>query len=296
MKKFKRSLGTGWGKFITIICSIGTLLGIGALIFGLINTFSTDDEGYREIHPVWHIGAVDVETGKIVESNESLYCEINTEELESVKFTLDFDNNISYDIFSYTTVEDELTFDFSNYYGENYLFIPSDNESVMIRVVITPLVEDEEPVKLNVFNMYKYYNQLTIQVKDLPVEETEEIVLLGSELSLSTLAPSGSTSNQSTWKLTETQGYSVIDLSEYSDFSTITISYTENGIDATDHLYMFIGNDNLVSGESIVFLSEDYKFLSNLDKEFTLDIPNGANYLFVKTNNYNVIETITFNK
>ena len=180
-RKFKIRKLTKRGKrnlLIGLLVGLSVLLTLGGAL-AVFNHFKPNEDGYREIAPVWHIGAIDEETGKIVESNESLYCEINTEELESVKFTLDFDNNIEYTLFGYYLEDEELSFD-GEYFtlSESTIYTVQGNDSDVIRVVITPVVEDgEEPVKLNVFNMYNYTKQLTIQVKDLPTEEeTEEVV------------------------------------------------------------------------------------------------------------------------
>ena len=128
------------------------------------------DEGYDLVKVEFERGALDT-VGKYTETKGSIYTKEAFECGSEVRIKLDFDSNVTYQLF---------------FYDENEDFVESSDElmktttvsapdgAVYCRLVVTPewdadVDEDDQIVRL--WNVNKYAKQLTVMVA--PVEEAE---------------------------------------------------------------------------------------------------------------------------
>lgn len=144
---------------VALVLSVVALL---SAIFGVFtprSATSGDEIGLF----AWQLGTVG-DDGKIDESKESIV----TKDLYAVKdmeISIENKADITYDLVFYD--EDEKYISTLSGNSEDFDY---DDASVVtnakyFRVIINPVVEDEdEEIKLNVFNMYQYVKQITVTV------------------------------------------------------------------------------------------------------------------------------------
>ena len=109
----------------------------------------------------YSVGAVSVESGKVIESKQSYYTE-NLMELEGAEFKVEDDATASYKVFFYDEDEKYISAT-SNLTGD--LDIESIPETAKyFRVMVTPALVDGEPVECTVFNTTKYISQISITI------------------------------------------------------------------------------------------------------------------------------------
>lgn len=141
------------------------VLSIVALFSGVLGIFTprSAKEGDTIGILSWELGTVS-DVGKLKDSDESIRMK-DMYAVKDMEITLDDKADITYDIVFYDEDKDYL----STLGGKNVDFDYEDAASVSgakyFRVVIYPEVEDEDDeIKLNIFNMYKYVKQIKVAV------------------------------------------------------------------------------------------------------------------------------------
>lgn len=135
---------------LACITIIGAIVGLSAL-------FRKAEETTKEINPSYNIGALDLATGKYVESDGAIYTKDGFE-CQGLTTTLDFDAIIKYQLYFYDEY-DEFIHTTGTMDGVFYSTgVPV--YAKYVRVVIIPN-EDEN---INWFEKFDYAKQLTIKV------------------------------------------------------------------------------------------------------------------------------------
>lgn len=157
----------------TIALGLLGLLVVGGVVAGISSLVSKQDDEFKTIHPSFEIGSLN-ENGKYVESKGSLYTKeaIEINKGDEIKFTLDFDGNIEYQLFYYNG--NDVFESRTDVMNVNFTHI-AENDGCRIRVLVTPIWDEDVDVEkrtINLFTMSKYTSQLTIEFKEyepLPV-------------------------------------------------------------------------------------------------------------------------------
>lgn len=127
-----------------------------SLLIGLGNSKVTTEK----VSPSMYERGTITETGKIIDSNESLYLE-EMQTVSSLKIEVDEETvNVTYKVAFYD--EDEEFITLTEDKAEDFEILDVPETAKYFRVVITPNEVDGEAVKLNIFNHDKYAKQLTI--------------------------------------------------------------------------------------------------------------------------------------
>lgn len=164
-------------KTKNIFKTIGlSILGIGALLGGasLINNLSAKaEDDVKTIHPSFEVGGLN-DLGKYVEDDGTLYTK-NAFECKGLSIDIDFDTNVSYQVFFYT--EDDVFVESTEVLTDDYL-IDVENESITYaRIEITPNwemleVKDTDEQVIKWYEVLKYSKQLKISVDKEQTKET----------------------------------------------------------------------------------------------------------------------------
>ena len=149
-----------------------SLLGL-AVIVGVASLFvnKADEDGYEKVSLSYTIGALD-NNGKPIENKQSMYSNV-IDDFEEIKFTLDFDNDIKYQLYYYDGNDEFISH--GEVFTKNTVHTSIDG-SERVRVVIT-VVTDDKDFELNFFNKYSYSSQLTVEVKPIVEKEIHSFVL-----------------------------------------------------------------------------------------------------------------------
>ena len=155
---------TTFGKVVGALLLIGTILAVATLVSNLRNNEDEADvEEFDTVMSIYSIGGLD-ENGQYVKTNKSLYTK-KAKEADVVKTTLDFDNNIEYEIFFYDEVGDFV--ESTGLQSSNNTFeMPSG--ATHFRVVITPIWNDdveEDKQKVTLLNQLKFSTQLKVEIQ-----------------------------------------------------------------------------------------------------------------------------------
>ena len=141
---------------LSIASAVVTVLTVIGLAIGIGNSQITTE---KVTTSMYERGTI-TETGKIVESNESLILE-DMKTVSSLKIELDEETaSITYKVAFYD--EDEKFISLTDSMAEDFEIVNIPENAKYFRVVITPNQVDGETVKLNVFNIDKYAKQLTV--------------------------------------------------------------------------------------------------------------------------------------
>ena len=159
-----------------------TALGLGVIFAGasLIKNVAEDKESTTEkINLTYEVGGLN-DLGKYVEDDGTLYTK-NAFECKGLTIDIDFDTNVSYQVFFYT--EDDVFVESTDVLTDDYKIDVEDENITHARIEITPNwdmleVEKDEDQVIKWYETYKYSKQLKVSVdKDQnPVEvETGEL-------------------------------------------------------------------------------------------------------------------------
>lgn len=143
-----------------LLISVATLVITLITALGLILGFTNAQQTTETVTPSMYARGAISATGKIVESNESLYLE-DMQTVSSMKIELDEETaTISYKVVFYD--KDGKFISMTESYKSDYDVKGVPETAEFFRVVITPNEVDGEAVKLNIFNTSKYAKQLTV--------------------------------------------------------------------------------------------------------------------------------------
>lgn len=152
---------------------LGGCLLFGA-IFGIMSLFNKAEAKTQSITPSYAVGSLNATTGKYVDSKGSIYTK-NAFDCNGLKTTLDFDNNIKYQLFFYDFDENFLSA--SNILTENFKDeVPFTAKSC--RIVITPNEDDN----INFFEISKYSKQLKIEVANEQPKDLSSKIQMGENV------------------------------------------------------------------------------------------------------------------
>ena len=143
-----------------------TLLTTGLLIVGLLvaSLFAKIDgmQATRKLTANdYKVGAVSVESGKIVESKQNFYSEMF--ELEGAEIKVEEDATASYKVFFYD--EDKNYIEATDTLTQDLDADSIPENAVYFRVMVTPALVDGEPVECKTLNMNKYISQISITIE-----------------------------------------------------------------------------------------------------------------------------------
>ena len=161
LKKLKRS------KVLSVVLIVGLLVAAVGGVAALVNRDKADD-GYDLAKASFERGSLN-DSGIYTETKASIYTKEALEYGNGVKIKLDFDSDVSYQIFFYD--EDDSFVETTQEY-EKTATVTAPEGAVYARIVVTPewdadVDKDDQIVRL--WNVRKYAKQLTVMVA--PVEE-----------------------------------------------------------------------------------------------------------------------------
>ena len=155
-------------KVITGVLAVGVLAGTAA---GITSIVRHANEELKEVNPTWKVGSLSTTTGKYVESDESIYTK-DAFECRGLDISLDFENNIKYQIFYYESDGDFV--EATNVLEGNYTADDLAFNITHARIEITPEwdedVEEEDRI-CKWSNKKQFSKQMTIKVsKDQEID------------------------------------------------------------------------------------------------------------------------------
>ena len=153
-----------------VLIGVACVGGVALLASGTKVLMDYNESDVKTIHPTFAIGGLD-SNGKYEESETTLYTK-EAFECKGLTITLDFENDITYQVFFYD--EDGKFVSSSDVLDEKYNDeIPTG--ATHARVEVTPQWTDveEDDQKLDWFDIRTYSKQLTIEV-DKVQEEKED--------------------------------------------------------------------------------------------------------------------------
>lgn len=153
-----------------------TVLGLGVIFAGasLIKNVAEDKDSTTEkINLKYEIGGLN-DLGKYVEDDGTLYTK-NAFECKGLTIDIDFDTNVSYQVFFYT--EDDVFVESTEVLTDDYKIDVEDENITHARIEITPNwdmleVEKDADQVIKWYETYKYSKQLKVSVdKDQGIDE-----------------------------------------------------------------------------------------------------------------------------
>ncbi len=261
MAKFNLRSKRTWKKILSI--GLGILLTVGA-VFGISALISKSEETTKTIKPTYEIGGL-TEDGAYSETNESIYSDAF--ECQGLSVQLDFDHNISYEIFYYNEYSDFISS--TGTLTENYNTV--DNlmpaNTVFARIEITP----NEDSSISWYEKSKYSKQLTIEVfKDqTDLSNTESLVDLFN-VDTENIGKAGSVGSGQSFGYIDNYSSQVTTPINCTNIKKISIVF----YDSSDNQirYFFVNSDNLV-------VSHDY--ITYNKGKVTINVPDNVLNLYV---------------
>lgn len=165
MFKFKRK-----GKrILSIVLLVGLLVGAVAVVSAIAGRNKADD-GYDLVNVDFDRGGLDA-SGKYEKSKKSIYTENAFECGSELKVKIDFDSNVTYQVYFYNE-SDSFISSSDEYTKTEVVEIPEG--ATHARLLVTPIWEadvekDDQIVRL--WNVNKYAKQLKVMI--VPVEDAE---------------------------------------------------------------------------------------------------------------------------
>ena len=154
IKKINFKSKKTWKNILLIVLACITLVGA---IVGLSALFKKAEETTKEISPKYSVGALDVSTGKYVETKSAIYTRDGIE-CKGLTTSLDFDAVVKYQLYFYSE-HDEFIHTTGTLDGVFYSTgVPV--YAKYVRIVIIPN-EDEN---INWFEKFDYAKQLNVEV------------------------------------------------------------------------------------------------------------------------------------
>jgi len=259
-KKLWKNIGIG---VLTGALCIGAVAGIGALA-------NKSDDPTKTLNPSWAIGGLTAQ-GQYLETKESIYTK-NAFECQGLDIEIDFDNNISYQVFFYDFENDFLSSTgklTANYNEETTPVLAS-----YARIVVTP--KDDQ--KISWYEKGGYADQLTITVnKEQKVVEKKDLTSLftftsgKAVIADSTSAGFGTLYDSTSFKASEN-----VDISRYVGKTleiTLPIYTTNAGTECIYGLVFFDEDENPINTSVRIPLG-----LNSVDK-IQVEIPEDAKYV-----------------
>ena len=109
----------------------------------------------------YKVGAVSVETGKVIESKQN-YCS-EMFEVEGAEIKVEEDATASYKVFFYD--EDKNFIEATDTLTQDLDTDDIPATAKYFRVMVTPALVDGEPVECKVLNMSKYISQISVTIE-----------------------------------------------------------------------------------------------------------------------------------
>ena len=143
-----------------------TLLTTGLLIVGLlIASLFAKIDGMQATRKLtandYNIGAVSVESGKVIESKQNYYSDMF--ELDGAEIKVEEDATASYKVFFYD--EDKNFIEATDTLTQDLDADSIPESAKYFRVMVTPALVDGEPVECKVLNMSKDISQISITIE-----------------------------------------------------------------------------------------------------------------------------------
>ena len=141
---------------------LAAIIVLGVMIIGAFSKIDTLQVNRKLTSSDYQVGAISVETGKVIESKQSFISK-DLFEVEGSEIKVNEDSTVSYKVFffdedkTFISATDSLTVDFD---AENDIV----EGAKYFKIQITPAPIDGEPVVCELLNRGRYVNQLTIVV------------------------------------------------------------------------------------------------------------------------------------
>lgn len=226
------------------IVGLVTIIGAFALVSNLIGT---RDEEYKEVNVSYTLGGLD-ENGKVKDDEYSMYSEL-IDDFESVRITMDFDNQIEYQLF---------------YYDENNVFLDSSevmsansvhNRETLGKSNFRIVIRTTDDTKLNFINKFKYANQLKVEV--IAEKEVETLKLV-----IDTSYVPDEKFNKDSVEILYEDGMTWSEWLD-SEYNTYGIEFDVDGVKLLDYFLFYHDESNtehLVDPSDIILNSISYTF------------------------------------
>ena len=144
-------------KFTLI--SVGFVL-VAILIGSLFGKIDSLQATRRLTSNDYHVGAVSVETGKVIESKQNFYSDMF--ELEEAEIKVEEDCTASYRLFFYN--EDKAFIEATDVLTQDFDSASTPEGAKYFRVMVTPALVDGEPVECKFTNINKYISQISVTI------------------------------------------------------------------------------------------------------------------------------------
>ena len=151
-------------KTKNLIKKVGIIL-LCVIVVGLCASaiVGADDSDYKRVYLTWDVGGIDV-SGYFAPDEEGSIYTVNALECSDILLAADFDSDISYAVYFYDKAGEFISMVTND--GKRELEITNvefPNNAVSVRIVITPL--NDENGKIGLFEKSKYANQLTVKIQ-----------------------------------------------------------------------------------------------------------------------------------
>ena len=142
-----------------------TLIAVGFAVFAILigSLFGKIDslQASRKLTSNdYHVGAVSVESGKVVESKQNFYSDMF--ELEEAEIKVEEDCTASYRLFFYN--EDKAFIEATDVLTQDFDSASTPEGAKYFRVMVTPGLVDGEPVECKFTNINKYISQISVTI------------------------------------------------------------------------------------------------------------------------------------
>ena len=144
-------------KISIIAIGLLVLAGFVALAFSKIDGLQVNRKLTKSDY---HVGAISVESGKIIESKQNFYSDLF--EVEDAEIKINEDATASYKVFFYD--EDGKYIESTASLTEDLSADSIPETAKYFRIVVTPALVDEEPVECSAFNVSRYVSQISVTV------------------------------------------------------------------------------------------------------------------------------------
>lgn len=151
MKKILKKDNWKW------LLTLGAIILLAVMVFSMIANMRKNETTTLN-GSAYHIGAINVETGKVIDSKQNIYSDMRKS--GDLEITLDEDSQITYKVVFYD--EDKKFVSATSSLSDDFVKSNIPENANYFRIVITPNQIDGENVIITIFNMSKYTSMVKV--------------------------------------------------------------------------------------------------------------------------------------
>lgn len=140
---------------------IAAVVVLGLMLLGAFSKIDNLQANRKLTANDYNIGAVSVETGKVIESKQNFCSEMF--EIDGAEIKVEEDATASYKVFFYD--EDKAYISATDTLSEDLATDSIPETAKYFRVMVTPALVDGEPVECKITNMSKYISQISVTIE-----------------------------------------------------------------------------------------------------------------------------------